>query len=154
MRVEQKLKDMGLELGPVGTPLANFIQTVRTGNLLYVAGHIAGMADGSVLNPGKVGRDVTEEQGYESAKLAMLNCLASVKEGLGDLDKVVRIVKLLVMVNADPEFDRHFVVANGGSDLLVELYGDQGRHARSAVGMSGLPRKSCVEIEMIVEVGD
>ena len=154
MRAEQKLKDMGLELGPVGTPVANFIPTVRTGNLLYVAGHIAGKPDGTVLNPGKVGRDVTEEQAYESAKLAMQNCLASGKQDVGDLGKCRRVVKLLVMVNADPEFDRHFSVGNGASDLLVELYGDQGRHARSAVGMSGLPRKSCVEIEMIIEVGD
>ena len=152
MVAEQKLHDMGLELGPVGTPLANFIPAVRTGNLLFVAGHIAGKPDGSVLNPGKVGRDVTEEQAYESAKLAMLNCLASIKLELGDLDRIKRIVKLLVMVNADPEFDRHFVVGNGASDLLVELYGDLGRHARSAVGMSSLPRKSCVEIEMIIEV--
>ena len=154
MGSEQKLKDMGLELGPVGTPVANFVPTVQTGNLLYVAGHIAGQPDGSVLNPGKVGREVTEEQAYESAKLAMLNCLASVKQALGSLDKVSQVVKLLVMVNADPEFDRHFVVGNGASDLLVELYGDQGKHARSAVGMSGLPRKSCVEVEMIVEVGE
>lgn len=153
MPAEQKLNEMGLELGPVGTPVANFIPAVRTGNLLFVAGHIAGRPDGSVLNPGKVGRDVTEEQAYESAKLAMLNCLASIKQELGDLDKVKRVVKLLVMVNADPEFDRHFVVGNGASDLLVEIYGDRGRHARSAVGMSGLPRKSCVEVEMIVEVG-
>ena len=152
MVAEQKLHDMGLELGPVGTPLANFIPAVRTGNLLFVAGHIAGKPDGSVLNPGKVGRDVTEEQAYESAKLAMLNCLASIKQELGDLDRIKRIVKLLVMVNADPEFDRHFVVGNGASDLLVERYGDLGRHARSAVGMSSLPRKSCVEIEMIIEV--
>ncbi len=154
MQAEQKLQDMGLELGPVGTPVANFLPTVRTGNLLFVAGHIAGKADGSVLNPGKVGRDVTEEQAYESAKQAMLNCLASIKQDLGDLDRVQRVLKLLVMDNADTEFDRHFVVGNGASDLLVELYGDQGRHARSAVGMSGLPRKSCVEIEMIVEVRD
>ena len=152
MVAEKKLHDMGLELGPVGTPLANFIPAVRTGNLLFVAGHIAGKPAGSVLNPGKVGRDVTEEQAYESAKLAMLNCLASIKQELGDLDRIKRIVKLLVMVNADPEFDRHFVVGNGASDLLVELYGDLGRHARSAVGMSSLPRKSCVEIEMIIEV--
>ena len=152
MVAEQKLHDMGLELGPVGTPLANFIPAVRTGNLLFVAGHIAGKPDGSVLNPGKVGRDVTEEQAYESAKLAMLNCLASIKQELGDLDRIKRIVKLLVMVNAGPEFDRHFMVGNGASDLLVELYGDLGRHARSAVGMSSLPRKSCVEIEMIIEV--
>ncbi len=110
MAAEQKLKEMGLELGPVGTPVANFVTAVRTGNLLFVAGHIAGKPDGTVLNPGKVGRDVTEEQAYESAKLAMLNCLASIKQELGDLDKVKRVVKLLVMVNADPEFDRHFVV--------------------------------------------
>ena len=154
MAVEEKLKQMGLELGPVGTPVANYVPAVQTGDLLYVAGHIAGKPDGSVLNPGKVGRDVTEEQAYESAKLAMLNCLASIKLTLGDLDKVKRVVKLLVMVNADTESDRHFVIANGASDLLVELYGDSGRHARSAVGMSGLPRKSCVEIEMIVEVGE
>jgi len=154
MGAEQKLKDLGLELGPVGTPVANFVPTVQTGNLLYVAGHIAGKPDGSVLNPGKVGRDVTEEQAYESAKLAMLNCLASIRQALGSLDKVSQVVKLLVMVNADPEFDRHFVVANGASDLLVELYGDQGKHARSAVGMSGLPRKSCVEVEMVIEIGD
>ncbi len=154
MAAEQKLKEMGLELGPVGTPVANFLPAVQTGNLLYVAGHIAGKPDGTVLNAGKVGRDVTEEQAYASAKLAMLNCLTSIKAALGDLDKVKRVVKLLVMVNADPEFDRHFVVGNGASDLLVELYGDSGRHARSAVGMSGLPRKSCVEVEMIVEVGE
>jgi len=150
----EKMMEMGLELGPVGTPVANFITTVRTGNLLFVAGHIAGLPDGSVLNPGKVVREVTEEQAYESAKLAMLNCLASIKQDLGDLDRVKRVVKLLVMVNADPEVDRHFVVGNGASDLLVEIYGEQGRHARSAVGMSGLPRKSCVEVEMVVEVGD
>ena len=118
MAVEEKLKQMGLELGPVGTPVANYVPAVQTGDLLYVAGHIAGKPDGSVLNPGKVGRDVTEEQAYESAKLAMLNCLASIKLTLGDLDKVKRVVKLLVMVNADPEFDRHFVIANGASDLL------------------------------------
>ena len=154
MGAEQKLKDLGLELGPVGTPVANFVPTVQTGNLLYVAGHIAGKPDGSVLNPGKVGREVTEDQAYESAKLAMLNCLASIRQALGSLDKVSQVVKLLVMVNADPEFDRHFVVGNGASDLLVELYGGQGKHARSAVGMSGLPRKSCVEVEMIAEVGE
>ena len=112
------------------------------------------MPDGTVLNAGKVGRDVTVEQGYDAARQATVNCLTSIKSAISGLDRVTRVVKLLVMVNADPEFDRHFVVANGASDLLVELYGDSGRHARSAVGMSGLPRQSCVEIEMIVEVGE
>ena len=154
MAVEEKLKEMGLELSEPNPPVANFVSAVRTGNLLYVAGHIPRMPDGSVLNQGKVGRDVTPEQGYEAAKQAMLNCLAAVKAATGDLDKVRRVVKLLVMVNADPEFDSHFVVGNGASDLLVELYGDQGRHARSAVGMSGLPLRAPVEVAMIVEVAD
>jgi enamine deaminase RidA (YjgF/YER057c/UK114 family) len=154
MQVEQKIANLGLELVAPSAPLANFVQTVRTGNLLFVAGHLPRQPDGNVLNAGKVGREVTVEQGYESARLAAINCLASIKAATGDLDKVKRVVKLLVMVNADPEFDQHFVVANGASDLLVELYGDSGRHARSAVGMGGLPRGSCVEVEMIVEVAD
>ena len=152
MSVEDKLHEMGLSLSEPNAPVANFVSSVRTGNLLFVAGHIARMPDGSILNPGKVGRDVTEEQGYESARQAMLNCLAAIKEAAGSLDNVERVVKLLVMVNADPEFERHFVVGNGASDLLVSLYGDQGRHARSAVGMVGLPLRSPVEVEMIVEL--
>ncbi|MFQ6028304.1 MAG: RidA family protein [Dehalococcoidia bacterium] len=154
MEVERKLADLGLDLTRSPAPLANFVQTVRTGSLLFVAGHLPQHPDATLLNPGKVGRDVTIEQGYEAARLTMVNCLASVKDALGDLDKVQRVVKLLVMVNADPEFDRHFLVGNGASDLLVELYGDAGRHARSAVGMGGLPLGSCVEIEMILEVAD
>jgi len=152
MRIEQKLADMGLELGKPGTPVANYIPTVRTGNLLFVAGHIPFLPDGSVQYAGKLGRDISEEQGYEAAKMAMVNCLVSIKDALGDLDKVKQVVKLLVMVNAEPDFGRQFIVANGASDLLVGLYGDQGRHARSAVGMGSLPLGSCVEIEMIVEV--
>lgn len=154
MRIEQKLADMGVVLGEPGTPVANYIPSVRTGNLLFVAGHIPFLDDGSILNTGKLGRDISEEQGYEAAKTAMVNCLVSIKDALGDLDKVSRIVKLLVMVNAEPDFGRQFIVANGASDLLVELYGDQGRHARSAVGMGSLPLGSCVEIEMIVEVAE
>ena len=154
MRIEQKLAGMGLELAAPTAPIANFVPTVRTGNLLFVSGHISRLPDGSVLHPGKVGREVSLAQGYEAAKLAMVNCLASIKAALGDLDKVQRVVKLLVMVNASSEFDRQFIVGNGASDLLVELYGEQGRHARSAVGMGSLPRGSCVEIEMIVEVTD
>lgn len=154
MQIEQKIANLGLELVAPSAPLANFVQTVLTGNLLFVAGHLPRQPDGNVLNAGKVGREVTIEQGYAAARLAAINCLASVKAATGDLDKVKRVVKLLVMVNADPDFDQHFVVANGASDLLVELYGDSGRHARSAVGMGGLPRGSCVEVEMILEVAD
>ena len=101
---------------------------------------------------GKVGRDLSSAQAYEAAKVVMLNCLASVKRELGDLDRVKRIVKLLGMVNCTEDFTEHPQVINGGSDLLVALYGDQGRHARSAVGMQQLPMNIPVEIEMIVEV--
>ncbi len=154
MPVEQKLREMGLALTSLGPPVANYVSTMRTGNLLYVAGHIPAMPDGSILHQGKVGREVTEDQGYDAAKQAMLNCLSSIKAAIGDLDKVKQVVKLLVMVNAVPEFERHFIVGNGASDLLVELYGEQGRHARSAVGMAGLPLRACVEVEMIAEVAD
>ena len=152
MEIERKLEEMGLKLPPASVPVANFVTTVRTGNLLFVAGHVPRKPEGGPLNPGKLGRDVTIEQGYQSARLAALNCLASIKAGIGDLDKVKRVVKLLCMVNCTPEFGDQPRVANGASDLLVELYGDQGRHARSAVGMGSLPGNNCIEIEMILEV--
>jgi enamine deaminase RidA (YjgF/YER057c/UK114 family) len=154
MRIENRLAQLGIVLTAPAAPLANFVPTVRTGNLLFVAGHLPRLADGTVLHRGKVGREVSIQEGYAAARQAAVNCLGSIKAALGDLDNVSRVVKLLVMVNADPEFDQHFVVANGASDLLVELYGDQGRHARSAVGMGGLPRGSCVEVEMVVEVAE
>ena len=154
MEVERKLEQMGLSLRASQTPLANYVMSVRTGNLLYVAGHGPVKDDGSTLYPGKLGREVTVEQGYEAARLTMLNCLSSTKTALGDLDKVKRVVKLLCMVNSADGFGEQPQVANGASDLLVELYGDRGRHARSAVGMGGLPMNICVEIEMILEVDD
>ena len=152
MEIEQKISGMGLELASPAAPMANFVPTMQTGNLIFVAGHLPRQPDGTILNAGKVGREVSEEQGAEAAKLAVINCLSSIKNAIGDLDKVKQVIKLLVMVNADPEFDRQFVVANGASDFLVELYGDRGRHARAAVGMGSLPRGACVEVEMIVEV--
>ena len=154
MIIERKLQVMGAELVAPPAPLANFIPVQRSGNVLYVAGHLPRKSNGDIAFLGKVGGGVTVEQGYDAAKLAAVNCLASIKDVIGDLDRVKQVLKLLVMVNAVPEFDRHFVVANGASDLLVELYGEPGRHARSAVGMGSLPRGSCVEVEMVVEVGD
>ena len=143
MRIERKIEVMGVELISPSAPLANFVQTQRSGNLLFVAGHLPRTPSGDLIFSGKVGSDVTVEQAYDAA---------SIKEAIGDLDAVKQILKLFVMVNAIPEFERHFVVANGASDLLVELYGNSGRHARSAVGMGGLPRGSCVEVEMVVEI--
>ena len=104
------------------------------------------------MHRGRLGQDITIEQGYEAARQAAVNCLSAIKATIGDLDKVKRVVKLLVMVNSAPDFGNQPKVANGASDLLIELYGDKGRHARSAVGMNSLPNINCVEIEMIVEV--
>jgi enamine deaminase RidA (YjgF/YER057c/UK114 family) len=150
MRIEDKLSQMGLTLPEPGPPAGNYVGAVRVGNLLFVSGH--GPRSQGQYIIGKVGRDLSSEQAYEAAKVVMLNCLASVKRELGDLDRVKRIVKLLGMVNCTEDFIEHPQVINGGSDLLVALYGDQGRHARSAVGMQQLPMNIPVEIELIVEI--
>jgi len=142
---------MGLKLPGVPPPVANYIRAVKVGNLLFVSGH-GPSRDGKYHFSGKLGKDVTVEEGYKAAQLVALNCLASVKEALGDLDRVKRVVKLLGMVNSAPDFGQQPEVINGASDLLVQLYGDAGRHARSAVGMGALPRGISVEIEMILEV--
>ena len=121
------------------------------GDLVFLSGH-GPTRDGAFAFQGKVGAERTVEEGYQAAQLVMLNCLASLKQVIGDLDRVERIVKLLGMVNCTPDFGHHPEVINGASDLLVELYGERGRHARSAVGMQSLPRGITVEIEMIVEL--
>ncbi len=155
MKIENKLKEMGYELPPYRLSSAgNFVSSVRTGNLVYTAGHGAGLPEGGFLHLGKLGSDLTIEQGYDCARQTMLNLLSTLKEELGDLDKVKRVVKLLCMVNCAPDFADPPKVANGASDLLVELYGEASRHARSAVGMGSLPFGMPVEIEMIVEVED
>ncbi len=154
MEVEKKLEEMGISLPPSTTPVANYLPLVRTGNLLFVSGHGPGVQkDGKVtFIQGKLGKDMDAAQGYEAAKHVMLNILQSMKQELGDLDKVQRIVKLLGFVNCTADFLDQPKVINGASDLLVELFGERGRHARSAVGMNQLPFGIAVEIEMIVEV--
>jgi enamine deaminase RidA (YjgF/YER057c/UK114 family) len=151
MRIETMLAARGLMLPAAPQPVANYVRAVRAGDLLFVSGH-GPSRDGVMVYTGKVGRDLTVEQGYEAARLVALNCLASVKEALGDLDRVRRVVKLLGMVNCAPDFAQHPQVIDGASDLLVELYGEAGRHARSAVGMGSLPQNIAVEIEMVLEV--
>jgi enamine deaminase RidA (YjgF/YER057c/UK114 family) len=153
MKTEQRLKELGIELAPASGPLANYVNAVRTGNLLYLAGKGPGLP-GKPMPTGKVGRDLTIEQAYGYARETGLNLIAVMKAELGDLDRVKRIVKMLGMVNAVPEFGHQPEVINGCSDLFVEVFGDRGRHARSAVGMGSLPRGIPVEIEVIVEVGD
>ena len=152
MRIEEKLTEMGLSLPTPPSPVGNYVGAVRVDNLLFVSGHGPRKLDDNTILAGKVGRDLTIEQAYDVAKAVMLNCLASVKSELGDLDRVKRIVKLLGMVNCTEDFTDHPKVINGASDLLVALYGEAGRHARSAVGMQQLPMSIPVEIEMIIEV--
>lgn len=151
MSVEERLKELGITIAAPGRPVANYVGAVRAGNLVFVSGHGPRRAEGGNVT-GKVGRELTTEQGYEAARLCMLACLASLQAEIGDLNRVRRIVKLLGMVNCTEDFAEHPQVINGASDLLVSVFGEQGRHARSAVGMQMLPGNISVEIEMIVEV--
>ena len=150
--IENRIEALGITLPESPQPIANYVPTVQTGNLLFVAGlGPAAREDGSTPS-GKVGKDLTLDEGYEAARLVGINLLSRLKSSLGDLDRVERIVKLLSMVNCTPEFNQQPQVANGCSDLLVEVFGEKGRHARSAVGMASLPNDIPVEIEMIVEI--
>ena len=151
MKVEQKLADLGLALPPVGPPAGNYLPAARTGNLVFLAGHGPVRADGSFIT-GRLGDGLSVEQGYEAARATGLALLGSLKSEIGDLDRIRRIVKVFGMVRCTPDFGEQPAVINGASDLFVELFGDAGRHARSAVGMTALPMGIAVEIEMVVEV--
>lgn len=153
MKAETKLKEIGLEFPPAVKPLANYVPAVRTGNLVFLSGQGPRRKDGTMIT-GKVGAELTLDEGYEAARRVALGLLGSLKAEIGDLDKVRRVVKLLGMVNSTPDFTDQPKVINGASDLLVEVFSDKGRHARSAVGMNALPMNISVEIEMIVEVED
>lgn len=148
MSAEQRLAELGITLPPIPAAAGNYVHAVQTGNLLYLSGK------GSRNLKGKVDRDVTVEQAYAAAREVGLYLLAVMQDELGTLDRVQRIVKVLGMVNAVPEFGQQPQVINGCSDLFVEVLGDKGRHARSAVGMGSLPNNITVEIEVIVEISD
>jgi enamine deaminase RidA (YjgF/YER057c/UK114 family) len=148
---EARLKELGLELPSPPRPVASYVTAVRSGNLLFLSGH-GPVRDGRVVHHGRLGRDLTIEQGQEAARLTGLNLLATAREALGSLDRVRRVVKVLGMVQCTDDFTDHPKVINGFSDLMVEVFGDAGRHARSAVGMGSLPFATAVEIEMIREV--
>lgn len=148
---DARLEELGITLPAVAKPVANYVKAVRTGNLLFLSGH----GPCGALTPeqkGKVGKELTIEQGASTARATGICLLATLKSELGSLSKVKRIVKVLGMVNAAPEFGEHPKVMNGFSDLMVEVFGDRGRHARSAVGMGSLPNNMATEIEMVVEV--
>ena len=150
MTPEENLASLGITLPPVATPIANYVPSVRTGNLLFVSGN--GPSDDLPNRTGKLGADLTVEQGYAVARDVGIKLIASIQDAVGDLSRVKRIVKLLGMVNSAPEFGDQPAVINGCSDLLVEVFGDAGKHARSAVGMGALPGDIAVEIELIAEV--
>jgi enamine deaminase RidA (YjgF/YER057c/UK114 family) len=149
--VDAKLKSLGITLPEAPTPVANYLPSVRTGNLLYLSGQGPRTLENQ-LKTGKVGRDVTTEEAYRDARLVGIQLLAAAKKGLdGDLSRVVRVVKLLGLVNGTAEYTEHPRVINGCSDLFVEVFGEAGRHARSAIG-ANLPNNITVEIEAIFEV--
>ncbi len=152
MSAESRLKELGIELPAIATPVANYVPAKRVGSLLFVAGHGPARDKDGNRPIGKVGRELTAEQGYEAARLCGLNLLATMRSELGSLDRVRQVVKMLGMVNCAPGFDQTPPVINGCSDLFVEVFGEPGRHARSAVGMAELPSSIPVEIEVIVEV--
>jgi len=149
--IEDKLKQMGITIPEAAKPLAAYIPATQIGNLVMTSGQVPVVA-GSIKYLGKVGKDITEEQGMEAAKICVLNCLSAVKSVIGSLNKIKRVVKLTVFVNSAEGFTAQPKVANGASEFIVELFGDAGKHARSAVGVSELPLNSAVEVEMIVEV--
>jgi enamine deaminase RidA (YjgF/YER057c/UK114 family) len=151
MGAEAKLKEMGIELPAAPKPAGNYVAAVQAGALLFMSGCGPHKPGGGIIS-GKVGGDLSIEQGYDAARLVGLNILANVRAHLGSLDRVARVVKVLGMVNATPDFRDHPKVINGFSDLMVEVFGDKGRGARSAVGMISLPMQIAVEVEMILEV--
>jgi enamine deaminase RidA (YjgF/YER057c/UK114 family) len=151
MKIEKRLKELNISLPEPSKPVANYVSVVRTGNLLFLSGHVP-YNDGKTILSGKLGKELTVQDGYQVARNAALNCIATIKAAVGDLDKVRRVVKLMGMVNSTEDFKDHPKVINGASDLMVEVFGEAGKHARSAVGMSSLPIGFPVEIEMVIEV--
>lgn len=151
MTIDERLAELGIVLPEGAKPMGNYVRARQTGSLLYIAGH-GSRKDGKYPYLGKVGVDVTLEQGYESARYCAINCLASAKDNLGILDRVSGVIKVVGYVASGHGFHLQPKVVNGASDVLVEIFGEAGRHARSAVGVAELPENIPVEIEMILEI--
>lgn len=149
--LEARLADKGISVPQVPTPVASYVPAVQSGKMVFTAGQLP-LRDGQLLATGILGKDISVEQGTQCARACALNCIAAVKSVCGDLDQVARVVKLTVFVASTPEFTDQPKVANGASDFLLEVFGDAGKHARSAVGVPSLPRGVPVEVEMIVEL--
>ena len=151
-KIDARLAELGVTLPTPAKPVANYVGWVRTGNLVFTAGQVT-LADGKFLHIGKVGAEISPEEANRGARLCAINVLAQLREACGgDLDRVKRIVKLVGFVNAVPQFTDHPKVVNGASDLMVEVFGDAGKHARSAVGAGSLPLNVAVEVEAIAEI--
>ena len=150
--VEQKLASQGIILHEPPNPVANYVPFVRSGNLLFVSGQVCLGADGKLIAKGKLGAGVSIEQGAAAARGCAINLLAQIKAALGDLDKVVRVVRLGGFINSAPDFVDGPKVLNGASDLMVQVFGDKGRHARTTVGVASLPADASVEVEGTFEV--
>ena len=148
---EAKLDSMGIVLPQPAVPVANFVNTVQVGNLLFLSGNGPKKLDGKFIT-GKVGSDLTIEEGYEAARLTGINQIGVLKSTLGDLSRVKRIIRVTGMVNATTDFKQHPAVVNGFSDLMVAVFGEKGKHTRAAVGMASLPFNIAVEIDLIVEI--
>ena len=149
-RIDDRLKELGISLPPARAPMANYVPARRVGNLVYTAGQVSGNAEREIK--GKVGKDLSVEQGREAARICALNCLAALLTVVDSLDSVKQLVKVGAFVNSAPGFEQQPAVANGASDLFVEIFGDAGRHARTAVGIFELPANFAVEVDLIVEV--
>jgi len=150
--IEQKLASLGITLHEAPAPVANYVGFVRTGNLLFVSGQVCFDPSGKLIAKGKLGAGVTIEQGAAAARGCAINLLAQIKAALGDLDKVVRVVRLGGFINSAPDFVDGPKVLNGASDLMVQVFGDKGRHARTTVGVASLPADAAVEVEGLFEV--
>lgn len=149
--IEQRVDELGIELTTPELPVANYVGAVKAGNLIFLSGKISKDKEGKLIL-GKLGKDLTVKQGYEAARTCGIAQLSTLKAELGDLNKIVRIVKVTGFVNSDPAFTDQSKVVNGFSDLMVEVFGERGKHARAAVGMASLPLGVACEVEMIVEV--
>jgi len=149
---EQRLAELGITLPTPAAPVANYVGTVRSGNLLVISGQLCLGPDGKLLATGKLGAGVSPEAGKAAARASAINIIAQIKAAVGSLDKVVRIVRLGGFIAATPDFTQHPGVMNGASDLMVEVFGDKGRHARTTIGVPSLPLDSAVEVEALVEI--
>jgi len=151
MEIEEKITSLGLQLPEVAKPVASYIPAVQSGNLVFISGQIP-FVHGKLLCRGKLGKEIDLEKGYECARIAVMNCIAALKSVIGDLDKVKRIVKITGYVNSAAGFEDQPKVLNGASDLVIEIFGEKGRHSRTAIGTNELPLAAPVEVDLIAEI--